>query len=318
MHDSANVIADVQHEFGHRLGFGQAEPQYCTGSLMGDPDGITLDFSSCDLDTMFTENFGQVWVDVDSDNFSATVDDCNDDNPLVYPGAIDTNPYCSFPDSMNPSADYNCNNIPDYQELATACPGQQSPILIDVVGNGFRLTDRDGGVRFDLNADGVAEQLPWTAPGVDESWLAIDRNANGLVDNGTELFGNFSPQPPSSNPNGFLALRVYDSPSEGGNGDGWIDSRDAIFGQLRLWKDVNHNGVSEPEELVWVDGSGVRGLSLDYRESRRVDQVGNWFRYGARVIDNKQRDIGPMAFDVFLGGVPPPAAGAGAGRASRR
>lgn len=185
------------------------------------------------------------------------------------------------------------------------CDGEinKSPIVIDTLGNGFSLTDTAGGVFFDLDNNGAQEQTAWTSAGVDDVFLVLDRNGNGTVDNGSELFGNFTPQPDPPfgvSRNGFLALAEYDKAAKGGNSDGVIDRNDAVFSSLRLWQDANHNGISESGELHTLDALYVEALLLDFRESRRTDQYGNQFRYRARVKDARSANVGRWAWDVFF------------------
>ena len=175
-----------------------------------------------------------------------------------------------------------------------------TPILIDVNGDGYKMTNVENGVSFKVLPNFRLTRLSWTAENSDDAWLVLDRNGNGTIDSGEEQFGNATPQPWSMEKNGFKALAQYDRVFNGGHEDGVIDVRDAVFAQLQLWCDRNHNGISEPDELSDLPSAGLFGIELKYKEWKSVDEFGNAFRYRAKVLDGSGHSLGKWAFDVFL------------------
>ena len=177
-----------------------------------------------------------------------------------------------------------------------------TPLIVDVAGDGLMLTNADNGVNFN-NGFGTILRTAWTTFGDDDAWLVVDRNGNVAIDDASELFGNAASQPAVSGGelrNGFRALREFDKPVNGGNGDGVINASDSIFGSLLLWQDLNHNGISELLELHSLPQLGLSAIDLDYKPSKRKDRNNNSFSYRAKVTDVHGSQMGRWLYDVFL------------------
>jgi hypothetical protein len=166
-----------------------------------------------------------------------------------------------------------CESWEVWDEIQQRCIPQNTPIIIPLTrSQAYTLTSKAEGVAFDHSGDGVAEQTAWTAADSKLAFLAIDRNGNGKIDNGTELFGNHTMP---GQLNGFDALDALNR-QMGGEEVGIIDSSQPIFSHLLLWEDANHNGVSEPQELQPA-ANLLSGIGLGLVPHNRRDGHGNLF-----------------------------------------
>ena len=159
-----------------------------------------------------------------------------------------------------------------------------TPILIDLEMDGYRLSGAEPAVRFDLDADGWLDSTAWTAVGEDDAFLCMDRNGNGLIDNGRELFGSATPLTTGeTTETGYYPLAELDEPETGGNRDGQVDAADPLFASLCVWIDANRDGVSQRREIKALAEVGVVAFERRFKKMYRKDDFGNVFRYTSRV-----------------------------------
>ena len=195
--------------------------------------------------------------------------------------------YCDGTECPLPPPNYECPGGSYIQCTASGwqCVSQGSPIIIDTKGEGFHLTNLQNGVKFAFFPGKTPVQMSWTNATYSNGFLVLDRNGDGMINDGSELFGSEAPQPANTHPNGFNALAVYDLSANGGNANGMIDPGDAVWSQLRVWIDSNHDGVSQPNELHPLSDFRIDRIGLRYRANRYIDQFGNQFRYEADLWD---------------------------------
>lgn len=162
------------------------------------------------------------------------------------------------------------SKVEDIKKKTQTASRFASPIVLDLDGDGVIGTVGLGaGVFFDHAADGFAERTGWVAPG--DGLLVWDRNANGAIDTGHELFGSETLLPNGLKAvNGFEALKAHDA-----NGDGVIDANDPVFAELRVWVDADTNARTGEGELLTLEEAGVKSINLNYTNSTFVDAHGN-------------------------------------------
>ena len=151
-------------------------------------------------------------------------------------------------------------------------PARTDPLVLDLDGDGIETIGPDdpaNTVYFDQKGNGVSLRTGWVLP--DDGFLALDRNGNGRIDSGQELFGDSTPLSFGGTAiDGFDALNQEDT-----NRDGWVDARDARFGDLRIWRDLNQNGVSEANELASLSELGIAALRVTNTGNRQALANGN-------------------------------------------
>jgi len=161
-----------------------------------------------------------------------------------------------------------------------------SPLVLDLDGDGIELTAMSQtNAFFDIDEDGFAEHIGWIA--ADDGLLAMDRNADGVINNNNELFGSVDTA------NGFDELALLDS-----NVDGVIDVNDTQFGDLLVWRDLNQNGYSSEDELFTLSEIGIESISVS-----NIQNINEWIegnhlakQGGFTFAGGAQGDI----FDVFF------------------
>ena len=159
-----------------------------------------------------------------------------------------------------------------FTHLAEAL-GMVDPLILDIGGDGIRTTNAAGSnAYFDFAGDGVRTRTGWVSAG--DGFLVLDRNHNGTIDSGVELFSNFTPLTNGTlAASGFDALREFDA-----NHDGLIDRKDAVWSSLRIWRDANGDGTSQAGELLTLDQLGIISINLSKDGTVSALENGNMVR----------------------------------------
>ena len=151
----------------------------------------------------------------------------------------------------------------DYDSASMAL--MYDPLVIDFDGDGFELLDVEEGVYFDEDAVGLVEKTQWVAP--DDAVLAIDLDKNGIINDGSELFGTSTRLEDNTlAKSGFESLAQYDK-----NNDGVIDENDEVFSKLVAWQDKNSDGISQEDELYTLNDLGVSSISVKYADENGIN-----------------------------------------------
>lgn len=233
----------LAHGYGHALGLTDVTAPNCDGTVMGRPLANQVSTVPSEVCSMFKSRWSYY-------------------DPYDCPGYV-------------PPQECECylaGRWPDY------C---HTPVVIDHAGEGFEFTGRhEEGVWFDFAGLGNRIESTWMASGTEQGFLCRDLTANQQIDSGRELFGNSTVLLNGTlAEHGYEALAELDSHVAGGNGDGFLDSGDGAYRELRIWFDRNGDGRTDADELATLADSGVVALGTEISVSEAVDPQGNLLPY---------------------------------------
>ncbi len=181
----------------------------------------------------------------------------------------------------------------DYTNAGNAQP-PRDPLVLDLGALGIELTSIENGVHFDLDKNGFAEKTAWI--GRQDGFLVLDRNNDGSINDGGELFGDqVTLKNGTTSVSGFEALAELDS-----NGDGIIDSSDSMWNSLCVWVDDNQDGLSGGE-LKKLSELGIESISLEVTKEENVDTATGTMEAEYSMVtftDGTQRRISEFWFPV--------------------
>jgi hypothetical protein len=184
-------------------------------------------------------------------------------------------------------------SCPPPPDPTAGCKFNCSPIIVPIRnGNYIKLSSAENGVPFDIDGDGDLEFVAWPEEPNDVAFLALDRDGDGEITSGKELFGQATPGALT----GFQALAQLDRDLN----DNWlVAGRDPGFDSLLLWFDRNRDGISQASELESASDYLV-GLSLYAIGAGKRDEHGNRYRMqGLMKLLSKPEERRPV-YDIYL------------------
>ncbi|HZG08769.1 MAG TPA: tandem-95 repeat protein, partial [Allosphingosinicella sp.] len=183
--------------------------------------------------------------------------------------------------------------------------GLLSPIILDLDGDGVEMKSiKKSRARFDMNGDGALDDAGWAGGG--DGFLVIDRNNDGLITSASEL--SFAAEDPTAKSD-LAALAMLDN-----NGDGVINKDDVRFGELKVWRDFNGNGVTDAGELVSLAEIGITEIGLSGHAAKTTAKAGENILVSTATFtraDGSSGTLGNVALAYKPGSKPAAAAGAG-------